>query len=67
VREGIFRFNANGMYTFGMMVLYIPALWYASRPALVSAVFAHIYIWVHYFTTERPDIRRIYGAPSASP
>ena len=55
------------MYTFGMMVLYIPALWYASRPALVSAVFAHLYIWVHYFTTERPDIRRIYGSPAAAP
>jgi hypothetical protein len=64
VREGIFRFTANGMYTFGMMVLYIPALWYASRPALVAAVFSHLYIWVHYFSTERPDIRRIYGPAS---
>ncbi len=61
VREGIFRFNANGMYTFGMMVLYVPAFWYASCPALVAAVFGHLYIWVHYFTTERPDMRRIYG------
>jgi hypothetical protein len=67
VRDGIFRFTANGMYTFGMMVLYIPSLWYASRPALVAAVFAHLYIWIHYFTTERPDIRRIYGSPSAAP
>ncbi len=62
VREGIFRFTSNGMYTFGLMVLYIPALWYASRPALVAAVFGHLYIWVHYFTTELPDMRRIYGA-----
>ena len=61
VRKGIFRFTANGMYTFGMMVLYLPALWYGSRPALVAAVFAHFYIWVHYFTTELPDLRRIYG------
>ena len=64
VREGIFRFTSNGMYTFGMMVLYIPALWYASRPALVAAIFGHLYIWVHYFTTELPDMRRIYGTPS---
>jgi hypothetical protein len=66
VREGIFRFTSNGMYTFGLMVLYVPALWYASRPALVAAVFGHLYIWVHYFTTEVPDMRRIYGtSPSA--
>jgi len=64
VREGIFRITSNGMYTFGMMVLYIPALWYASRPALVAAIFGHLYIWVHYFTTEHPDMRRIYGTPS---
>lgn len=66
VRRGIFRLTANGMYTFGMMVLYIPALWYASRPALVAAVFAHLYIWVHYFTTELPDMRRIYGTPTSA-
>jgi len=66
VRRGIFRVTANGMYTFGMMVLYIPALWYASRPALVAAVFAHLFIWVHYYTTELPDMRRIYGTPSSA-
>jgi hypothetical protein len=66
VRDGIFRFTSNGMYTFGMMVLYIPALWYASRPALVAAIFGHVYIWVHYLTTERPDMRQIYGSPGDS-
>jgi hypothetical protein len=49
------------------MVLYLPALWYASRPALVAAVFSHLYIWVHYFATERPDMRRIYGHLGDSP
>ena len=67
VRMGIFRFTSNGMYIFGMMVLYIPALWFASRPALVAAIFGHLYIWVHYCTTERPDMRRIYGSPVGSP
>jgi len=61
VREGIFRFTSNGMYIFGMLVLYIPALWFASRPALMAAVFGHVYIWVHYVTTEVPDMRRIYS------
>jgi hypothetical protein len=65
--RGIYRFTSNGMYAFGLMVLYIPALWYASRPALVAAVFGHLYIWVHYFTTEQPDMRRMYGSPGRSP
>ena len=65
VRKGIFRLTTNGMYTFGFLVLYIPPLWYGSRPALVSAVFAHLYIWVHYFTTELPDMRRIYGTQTS--
>jgi hypothetical protein len=67
VRQGIYRFTSNGMYAFGLMVLYIPALWYASRPALVAAVFGHLYIWIHYFATERPDMRHIYGPPSDPP
>lgn len=66
VHQGIFRFTSNGMYTIGLMVLYIPALWLASRPALVAAVFGHLYIWVHYFTTELPDMRRIYGTHTSA-
>jgi len=27
----------------------------------VVAAFSHIYIWVHFYVTERPDMRRIYG------
>jgi len=29
--------------------------------ALVLAAFCHAYIWVHYFCTEKPDMKRIYG------
>jgi hypothetical protein len=66
VREGIFRFTSNGMYIFGLMALYLPALWFGSRPAMVAAVFSHLFIWVHYFATELPDMRRIYGTRSAA-
>lgn len=62
VREGIFRYTDNGMYTFGFLVLWIPGLWLASAGALCLALFSHLYIWVHYLATERPDMRRIYGA-----
>ena len=61
VRQGIFRFTSNGMYIFGFLILWVPGLWFASVAALVAALFNHLYIWVHYFSTELPDIRRIYG------
>lgn len=61
VREGIFRFARNGMYTFGFLFLWVPALWCASMAAVCAALFNHIYIWVHYYSTELPDMKRIYG------
>lgn len=61
VRGGIFRFTSNGMYIFGFLLLWVPGLWWASAAALFVALFNHLYIWVHYFATELPDIRRIYA------
>ena len=61
IRKGIFRFTRNGMYTYGFLLLWIPALWYSSPAALCAALFNHIYIWVHYYATELPDMKRIYG------
>lgn len=61
VREGIFRFTDNAMYTFGLLILWIPGLLLSSGAALVVALFSHIYVWVHYYCTERPDMKRIYG------
>ena len=60
VKEGIFRFTRNGMYIYGFFILWVPGLWYASIAALSAALFNHLYIWVHYYATELPDIRRIY-------
>lgn len=60
VRQGIFRYTRNGMYTFGFLLLWVPALWHASAAALCAALFNHCYIWVHYYATEQPDMRRIY-------
>lgn len=61
VSEGIFRFSRNAMYVYGFLLLWAPALWYGSAAALCIAAFNHLYIWVHYYTTELPDLRRIYG------
>ena len=65
VRQGIFRFTRNGMYTFGLMIVWLPGLIWASKAALLSAAFSHLYIWVHYHCTELPDMRRIYGVARA--
>jgi hypothetical protein len=61
VRKGIFRFTRNGMYVYGFLLVWIPALWFASMAALGVALFNHLYVWVHYYSTELPDMKRIYG------
>ena len=66
VREGIFRFTRNSMYTYGFLFFWVPALWCASTAALCVALFNHIYIWVHYYATELPDMKRIYGEPAVT-
>jgi protein-S-isoprenylcysteine O-methyltransferase Ste14 len=66
VRKGILRLTRNGMYVFGFLLLWVPGLWFASLTGLSVALFNHLYIWVHYFTTELPDMKRIYGQARAS-
>jgi len=59
-KRGIFKFTDNGMYVFGLMILYLPGLLLFSKAALTVALFNHIYIWVHYYCTELPDMKVIY-------
>ena len=61
VRQGIFKYTANAMYVFAAMMVWIPALIFASKAALISAFFNHAYLWVLYYTLELPDMRRIYA------
>ncbi len=60
VRKGIFRWSRNAMYTYGFLLLWAPALGFRSVAAMSVAAFSHIYIWVHYACTEKPDMKRIY-------
>lgn len=62
VKKGIFRFTSNAMYTYGFLILWVPGLVWASQAALIGALFQHLYIWVHFYATESPDMRAIYGA-----
>jgi hypothetical protein len=61
VREGIFRYTNNGMYVYGFFLLWAVAVAFDSRAALIAAAFNHLYIWVHFFTVEKPDMEEIYG------
>lgn len=61
VKGGIFRYTGNGMYIYGLLVLYLPGLFLLSKAALIVALFNHLYIWVHYYCTELPDMKIIYG------
>jgi len=61
VRQGIFRWTPNAMYVFGFFALWIPAFLFQSAAAIIVAGFSHVYIWVHFFATEKPDMLRIYG------
>lgn len=60
VTQGIFKYTSNGMYVFGFLVLYVSGLLLFSKVALLAALFNHLYIWVHYYFTELPDIKVIY-------
>lgn len=61
VKKGMFRYSSNSMYLFAFLTLWVIAIAAASWGALVVAMFSHAYIWVHYFCTERPDMKLIYG------
>lgn len=62
VKKGMFRFTSNSMYWFGFLTLWAIAVAGASWAAIVVAMFNHAYVWVHYFCTERPDMKAIYGS-----
>jgi hypothetical protein len=64
IRQGIFKYTSNGMYKFAFLLLWAVGLLFLSEAALLVAAFSHLYIWVHYYCTELPDIRRIYDSPS---
>ncbi len=60
VKQGMFKWTPNAMYLYGFLLLWIPGLLFLSKAALLAALFNHLYIWVHYFFTEKPDMRYIY-------
>ncbi len=52
VNQGIFKYTANGMYVFGLLILWIPGILYQSKAALLIALFNHLYI--RYLHSKNP-------------
>lgn len=67
VKQGMFKYTDNAMYKFGFLILWAIALLFLSKAALLAAAFNHLYIWVHYYFTELPDIQFIYGRSTKEP
>jgi hypothetical protein len=63
VREGMFRYSDNAMYSFAFLGLWGIALLCGSWQALIVALVQHAYIWVHMYCVESPDMRWLYGPP----
>jgi len=60
IKAGIFKYTDNAMYIVGFFLLWIPGILFQSKAALLVVLFNHLYIWVHYYFTELPDIKVIY-------
>jgi len=64
VKQGMFKYTNNAMYKFGFFGLWVIGFAFLSKAVLLAAAFNHLYIWVHFYFTELPDIKHIYGNPS---
>ncbi|MDX8406940.1 MAG: methyltransferase [Mariprofundaceae bacterium] len=64
VKEGIFRFTDNAMYMYAFLLFWAIAMGFNSASAMIVAAFSHVYIWVHFYCTEKPDMDFIYGSES---
>jgi len=64
VRQGIFRFTSNGMYLYAFLLFWAIAVGLNSTAALTVAAFGHVYIWVHFYATEKPDMDSLYASDS---
>ena len=60
VNQGIYKFTSNALYIFGFLIFWIPPLLFGSVTALLIALFSHIFIWIHYYTLEKPDLKILY-------
>jgi hypothetical protein len=61
VNQGLFRFTNNGMYIYAFFLFWAIAVGFNSSAALLVTAFSHVYIWVHFYSTEKPDMEYLYA------
>lgn len=61
VKKGMFKYSSNSMYVFGFLMFWGISIAFDSKASLLASAFGHAYIWIHYFATEKPDMKYIYG------
>ncbi len=66
VKDGIFKFTSNGMYAYAFMTFWAIAIAFNSLAALWVAAFSHVYIWIHFHCTEKPDMAALYPTRASS-
>ncbi len=60
VKKGIFKYSSNSMYVFGFLMFWGIAIAFDSKATLLAAAFNHAYIWVHYFSVEKLNMKYLY-------
>ena len=60
VKKGTFKYFPNSMYTLVLLILYHPGILFESFFGLIFAFCHHLFIWTHYYCTEKPDLKEIY-------
>jgi phospholipid methyltransferase len=61
VKQGIFKYTDNGMYLYAFFLFWLIAVGFESAAALLVAGCSHAYIWVHFYATEKPDMKYLFG------
>jgi hypothetical protein len=65
-KRGIYKYIPDVIYTVVLLAMYHPGLVWQSAQGLITAAVHHAFVWVHYFCTEKPDMREIYGEGSGA-
>jgi hypothetical protein len=59
-RRGVFKWTPNAMYVFAIGIPFAFAIATGSKSMFIVAIYTYVSIWLHYFFTEKEDIKIIY-------
>jgi len=59
-KRGIFKWSPNSMYIFAIGIPFAFAVATGSKSMFIVAIYTYLSIWLHYFCTEKEDIKIIY-------